>query len=365
MVDELKASKLKIQSTENSGVYGTVVCAPPYATKTIQKWAGEYFASSSLREVAFLSQFGGQYAVPRLHEFKEFDGKYMLKMDDAGVTFYELARKLFYNERIRLFDEVFLPIVQTLAFMHTNGIIHGDIKPKNIMRHITNKKSHLIDYGSIIIATGGKYVAGGCTYAYQSPEAFQGTWTPAIDVWGLALCMVDWICKDTPTYYLKNSWDKDDIKSGLSDIKDEHFPLPYKIKEGPPRWKMIISMLTMDHTKRPEMKDILLQMDAKSEPFASVSITKKPREHNVAASIINPYFTDKLEAARALDIYDLFMEKHPEHYIYGAIAAIMATDQLYFGMVFDVNSASGYEKEKLLQIYDLLVHDLRGKLIII
>jgi len=89
-------------------------------------------------------------------------------------------------------------IVQRVAaavdFAHERGIVHGDIKPENIMVDADQERLDLIDFGltvasvwkSSVAATGAGQVLG--TRGYLSPERERGDRVkPACDRWSLAV----------------------------------------------------------------------------------------------------------------------------------------------------------------------------------
>ncbi|NEP89685.1 MAG: tetratricopeptide repeat protein [Okeania sp. SIO2C2] len=78
--------------------------------------------------------------------------------------------------------KLLLEILEILVFVHENGVIHRDVNPSNLIRHQTNKKLVLIDFGSVkevshkIAAENGEVqrtIATG-TPSYMPIEQFQG-----------------------------------------------------------------------------------------------------------------------------------------------------------------------------------------------
>lgn len=65
---------------------------------------------------------------------------------------------------------VFAQLLEVVAFIHKNGIIHNDLKPENILITKANDDVKLLDFG--LSNTDAHYLTKtmGCTRAYASPE---------------------------------------------------------------------------------------------------------------------------------------------------------------------------------------------------
>lgn len=87
-------------------------------------------------------------------------------------------------------SEIALQLFSGLAHCHHELIIHTDIKPRNILYNLDQKRFFLADFGS------SEEVGGPCfepasitTLTYRAPEllAVQNRWDEKIDVWSLGL----------------------------------------------------------------------------------------------------------------------------------------------------------------------------------
>ena len=82
---------------------------------------------------------------------------------------------------------------------HAQRIIHGDIKPDNIMIN-ANNKVRLIDFGlSKILAkrrTAKTEVCG--TPYYMSPEVIEGDFSMKSDIWSLGVILYTLVCGYLP-----------------------------------------------------------------------------------------------------------------------------------------------------------------------
>ncbi len=99
----------------------------------------------------------------------------------------------------------FLKVCSIAAYLHANGIVHGDLKPANILVSADNEP-HLIDFGNAVRPgskdTRMKHDIARFTPAFASPEQMSGgRITPASDVYSLGV----WLAQiTTNTGYAEN-----------------------------------------------------------------------------------------------------------------------------------------------------------------
>jgi hypothetical protein len=85
------------------------------------------------------------------------------------------------------------PLVEALDYLHGQGLVHGHVKPANIMAQGEELKltaDHLLRAG----AGSGVLPAG----EYDAPELAQGVVTPAADVWSLGVTLVEVLTQRRP-----------------------------------------------------------------------------------------------------------------------------------------------------------------------
>lgn len=85
-------------------------------------------------------------------------------------------------------------VCRSLAYIHSLGICHRDIKPQNLLLNTRNHEVKLCDFGSAkILVKGEPNVAYICSRYYRAPElVFEATeYTTAIDVWSLGCVMAE------------------------------------------------------------------------------------------------------------------------------------------------------------------------------
>ncbi|WP_369807319.1 protein kinase [Mycobacterium sp. 852002-51057_SCH5723018] len=153
------------------------------------------------REARIAASLNDPHVVP-IHGFGEIDGR--LYVDMRLIDGRDLAQ-LIAEEGGRLSPERAVAIVEQVATAldtaHAAGLIHRDIKPKNIL--VTNVRDfvYLIDFGLARGATDTALTNTGHTMgtvAYMAPERFRGTTDHRADVYSLACTLYECLTGSRP-----------------------------------------------------------------------------------------------------------------------------------------------------------------------
>jgi len=159
-------------------------------------------SSSFLNEVNALLHVrtnGGHPYICSLKENFEDEKYYYMVLDlvSGGEMFEHLIKMGAYSEAdaSRLVKEV----AAALTFMHGIGIVHGDLKPENLMLSTARSEDStikIVDFGCAQISEESGFIisksSAGNTPAYCPPEVLEnpdGPITPAMDVWGLGIIL--------------------------------------------------------------------------------------------------------------------------------------------------------------------------------
>ncbi|MEH2113429.1 serine/threonine-protein kinase [Nostoc sp.] len=118
--------------------------APKFQGTWSQKKAMELFAEEAQR----LQDLGEHPQIPTLIAYFEQDGcLYLVQQFINGENLLkELQQRKSYNARE--IQSILLDLLPILKFIHDRKVIHRDIKPENIIRHKTDGRLSLIDFGS-------------------------------------------------------------------------------------------------------------------------------------------------------------------------------------------------------------------------
>ncbi|XP_042217908.1 serine/threonine-protein kinase pkn2-like [Homarus americanus] len=111
-----------------------------------------------------------------------------------GQSLYDIIDNLFILSPTRSIN-LFLPIAEGLAEVHSRGIIHNDIKGDNVLLEKNpdgSFTSHLIDFGLSRVEGGHLTLRCNPYGSHYAPELFKGQpCTPASDIYSLAVMISD------------------------------------------------------------------------------------------------------------------------------------------------------------------------------
>jgi serine/threonine protein kinase len=102
-------------------------------------------------------------------------------------------------------------ILEGLSYIHSKGVIHNDLKPKNVLFDANEKIAKIIDFGNSILMKRGQItdrVKAG-TPIYTAPEILslnigddmgirQYPLSPLIDIWSLGITIIEMITNTLP-----------------------------------------------------------------------------------------------------------------------------------------------------------------------
>lgn len=133
----------------------------------------------SLREITFLSFINHSNVVKPIYN----DGKHIY-MYDEGVNMHEysLTRKITNIE----FKSIFHQILLGLNYLHSKQIVHGDIKPQNIL--IKNGITKITDF-NLASFDNGNLRGQVYTSEYRPLEVYYSTFNSKSDIWALGCTM--------------------------------------------------------------------------------------------------------------------------------------------------------------------------------
>uniref|UniRef100_A0A7S2N2G3 Protein kinase domain-containing protein n=1 Tax=Haptolina brevifila TaxID=156173 RepID=A0A7S2N2G3_9EUKA len=120
-----------------------------------------------------------------------------LVMDFIPQTVYGMSRQ--YAKAKKAFPTLFMKLYtyqlcRSLAYIHSLGVCHRDIKPQNLLVHPETHMLKLCDFGSAkILVKGEPNVSYICSRYYRAPELIFGAtdYTCCIDVWSAGCVLAE------------------------------------------------------------------------------------------------------------------------------------------------------------------------------
>lgn len=141
----------------------------------------------------------------------------------------------------------FFESVCAVSYLHSQGIVHSDIKPENILvaKHFSPR---LADFGASFFV--GKLTHSFCgTLEYMAPEIlFAEKQDEKVDIWSLGILLYEMFHGVSPYRGLSSTKIKDKMKS--NDIRFK-LDLNYKVKN------LILKILKINPNERPTADEIL------------------------------------------------------------------------------------------------------------
>lgn len=179
-----------------------------------------------------------------LVELISFEKGQVLVTEKAGnMNLFE------YLSRFGSFSEedsraIFISICETIEYCHTNGVVHADIKPENII--LDDMKPIICDFGgSILLGRKSSYYPRVVSIPYTAPEVREKKVNnpKALDVWSLGVLLYTMVTGRQPI--TQSEW----LKNDLCEWKSE--PLPELLKD------LLREMLKKKPNDRINIKEVL------------------------------------------------------------------------------------------------------------
>jgi serine/threonine protein kinase len=121
-------------------------------------------------------------------------------------------------------------VLNALRYLHFHGVVHGDVKPQNIIVQPDKHMVVLVDYGLSLIRPSADSSAKGYTPFYASPEQIAGlTLLPESDFYSLGMTMIAALGGDLGRKMVAHDildrprWDKEDLIETLQKARVKSF----------------------------------------------------------------------------------------------------------------------------------------------
>jgi serine/threonine protein kinase len=165
------------------------------------------------REAEALERLGKHEQIPQLLAYFEEDEEFYLVQEfvDGHSLEEELpqGKQLSEAEVINMLKQ----LLSVLEFVHSNGVIHRDIKPNNIIRRHSDDKLVLIDFGAVkqistqLLNSDGttRFTIAIGTQGYAPHEQCSGRPRPNSDIYALGMTAIKALTGISPTQLIQDT----------------------------------------------------------------------------------------------------------------------------------------------------------------
>ncbi|RQM29384.1 hypothetical protein B5M09_004393 [Aphanomyces astaci] len=200
LIQQPLETRYGVQKTIGRGGFAHVVAGwekgsnAPVAIKRVSKTLTS--KAKFVHEVSILQQLQGTNHVVQLKDAFEAPDDWILVTEyvPGGELFDRLVQHGTFSEQHA--KSIARDLAETLITLHAQRLVHGDVKPENILLDSANDDSArmiLIDFGlSFRASEGGCHLWDGSgTVAYAAPEVLNqsANVTSAIDMWALGVVL--------------------------------------------------------------------------------------------------------------------------------------------------------------------------------
>jgi TonB family protein len=149
--------------------------------------------------------------------------------------------------------EVLRAVLEAIRYLHLRGLVHGHIKPANIMACGDVIK---LSSDGVVVAETPQYPAWPCS-VYHAPETKNGTLTPAFDLWGLGITLVAMLTQHPPRW---------EGPGGGAPVVPETLPQPFQ--------DIARQCLEPDPRTRGTAADLLARLQ---RPLVALPVSSRPK----------------------------------------------------------------------------------------
>ncbi|MEB3220234.1 MAG: serine/threonine-protein kinase [Nostocales cyanobacterium 94392] len=227
MIGKVLQERYQIVQSLGAGVFGqtyiSVDIEHPHNPKRVVKQLKvtslqpSYLQNLRLRfltETRTLKHLGNHKQIPQLIScFEENERFYLVQEFIEG---HSLSAELPVNQNPEFFwnenavVHFLKDVLNILKYVHSQGVIHCDVKPENLIRRVKDGKLVLIDFGSIQpVDFGGDevlpiYTIPVTSLGYIPPEQFIGKTQPNSDIYALGMIAIQALTGLTPLQLKKH-----------------------------------------------------------------------------------------------------------------------------------------------------------------
>lgn len=230
-IDELHEKKVAIKEFFPQGIVTRNIGYEDAVTVTFVGEKDNYNKGKEkfLKEARIMARFSKDEGIVKAQDFFEINNTAYIVMEYLeGITLKQYLRE---NERIEPEEllELFVPLIESLDEIHSQGLIHRDISPDNIMV-LLGGKIKLMDFGAARDYTdfGEKSLSLILKPGYAPPEQYQthGVQGPWTDIYALCATMYKCLTGENPPDAIERVMD-----DNLKEISEFGIPVSKQMEE--------------------------------------------------------------------------------------------------------------------------------------
>ena len=230
-IDELHEEKVAIKEFFPQGIVTRNIEYEDAVTVTFVGEKDNYNKGKEkfLKEARIMARFSKDEGIVKAQDFFEINNTAYIVMEYLeGITLKQYLRE---NERIEPEEllELFVPLIESLDEIHSQGLIHRDISPDNIMV-LLGGKIKLMDFGAARDYTdfGEKSLSLILKPGYAPPEQYQthGVQGPWTDIYALCATMYKCLTGENPPDAIERVMD-----DNLKEISEFGIPVSKQMEE--------------------------------------------------------------------------------------------------------------------------------------
>ena len=230
-IDELHEKKVAIKEFFPQGIVTRNIEYEDAVTVTFVGEKDNYEKGKErfLKEARIMARFSKDEGIVKAQDFFEINNTAYIVMEYLeGITLKQYLRE---NERIEPEEllELFVPLIESLDEIHSQGLIHRDISPDNIMV-LLGGKIKLMDFGAARDYTdfGEKSLSLILKPGYAPPEQYQthGVQGPWTDIYALCATMYKCLTGENPPDAIERVMD-----DNLKEISEFGIPVSKQMEE--------------------------------------------------------------------------------------------------------------------------------------
>ena len=230
-IDELHEKKVAIKEFFPQGIVTRNIEYEDAVTVTFVGEKDNYNKGKEkfLKEARIMARFSKDEGIVKAQDFFEINNTAYIVMEYLeGITLKQYLRE---NERIEPEEllELFVPLIESLDEIHSQGLINRDISPDNIMV-LLGGKIKLMDFGAARDYTdfGEKSLSLILKPGYAPPEQYQthGVQGPWTDIYALCATMYKCLTGENPPDAIERVMD-----DNLKEISEFGIPVSKQMEE--------------------------------------------------------------------------------------------------------------------------------------